>query len=137
MNIVGSLSLSLIPGMYVDIEIPVINEEHHEPNGYIPKQGTYRHKGKVVDLVRGFFVDNEEVGELDASAFKEPSYNLYPKIRYIHNKPFPNRVYFIGIQGEACVIDIVAVPVHDHSSVHTGGPAYGTYFTNYTSTSED
>jgi hypothetical protein len=27
-------------------------------------------------------------------------------------------------------IDIIAVPIHDHSSIVAGGPAYGTYFTD-------
>jgi hypothetical protein len=41
-----------------------------------------------------------------------------------------NKVYFLSRTGEKGVVDIISVPIHDHSSVVTGGPAYGTYFTD-------
>ncbi len=136
MNVVGTLSLSLIPGMYVDISIPSISQTDTMPNGMLPKTGTFSYKGEERDLMRGFFLDNEYVGQLSELP-EDADVELKPRIRYTHNKPFPNRIYFIDIFSSFAVVDIVAIPIHDHSSITQGGPAFGTYYSNYNKIIQD
>ena len=132
MEVTGRLSVSLVPGMYLDINIPIVNQEEHLPNGMMPKTGTYTYNGVDKDLTtyRGFFVENDIVGHLEN--IEDSGQALLPKIRYVHDKPFPNKVYFLSTLNEMCVVDIIAIPIHDHSSITQGGPAYATYFSNYT-----
>lgn len=130
MKILGTLSLSLIPGMYVDINIPTITDNDTIPNGMLPKTGTYSYKGEKRELLRGYFVDNTLIGSLEELS-EDADLPLKPRVRYIHEKPFPNRIYFIDIFSNFAVVDIIAVPIHDHSSITQGGPAYGTYYSDY------
>ena len=130
MEVLGTMAISLMPGMYADINIPTTLDTDTMPNGMLPRTEPYPYKGVDRTLVRGFFVENENVGELSALA-EDSNIALKPRVRYTHNKPFPNRIYFVDVFGNFAIIDIAAIPIHDHSSVATGGPAYGTYYSNY------
>ena len=83
-----------------------------------------RMDGTVVEdasLVNGFYVDNEDVGTIEAVAGE-------PAIQYTHKKFSENYITFYAATEEIGKIFVSAIPIHDHSSIVTGGPAYGTYF---------
>lgn len=114
----NSTSIYLLPGMSAKLKAL---------GGYFVALGT---KKIVVDggtqelsLVNGFGVQYEDVGTL------EPISNE-PAVRYTHKKFGLNKIYFFARTGEISIVDVIAVPIHDHSSIVTGGPAYGTYFTD-------
>ncbi len=81
--------------------------------------------GQFIDLpiVQGFAVLHGDVGTIEAVADE-------PAVKYVHKKFSMNKIYFLSRTGELGLVDIISVPIHDHSSIVTGGPAYGTYFTD-------
>ena len=115
----GSVAVYLLPGMTVKISAP---EE-------FVGQGTYQWQkadGSWVPaaLQNGFFVEDPDVGTISYVYGDEPAIN------YTHNKFAQNRIVFYNVSGEQSYVDVISVPIHDHSSIVTGGPAYGTYFTD-------
>lgn len=80
---------------------------------------TIKFKGKTYDLINGFGLENLVVGSLDSAG---------DAVIYTHKYPDKNSIYFFALTSEMGQIDIVAVPIHDHSSIVQGGPAYATYF---------
>jgi len=112
-------SIYLMPGMQAEITIP----SFYVGQGYrkIEKlDGSTESK----QLQNGFALADENVGEIVAK-------DGAPTITYTHKKFGQNRIYFFGRnKGETCVISVIAVDIHDHSSIVTGGPAYATYFTD-------
>lgn len=81
--------------------------------------------GELVELplVQGFAVLYEDVGTIEPVSGE-------PAVTYTHRKFSKNKVFFLARTGEIGIVDIISVPIHDHSSIVTGGPAYGTYFTD-------
>ena len=77
-----------------------------------------------VESTNGFFVEDEDTGHISKVYGDEVAVN------YTHNKFGQNRVVFFNRIGEQSYVDIISVPIHDHSSIVTGGPAYGTYYTD-------
>jgi len=75
-----------------------------------------------VQLRRGFVVDNTDIGDIEDSKEEEAS------ILYKHKKFAENVITFYADTGEMGKVFVISVPIHDHSSIITGGPAYGTYF---------
>lgn len=127
MATVNLISTSLTPGMYIDLKIPAVTETQYNPNGLFPEFREVVVAGEKKIPVRGFVVENAAVGEVIPVTYNDTS------VRYIHNKPYPNRIYFFALNdANTYIINIVAVPIHNHSSISQGGPAYGTYFTDYT-----
>jgi hypothetical protein len=127
MSTVNLISTSLTPGMYIDLKIPAVTETQYHPNGLFPEFREVTMTGEKKLPIRGFVVENAAVGEITPVTYDETS------VRYTHNKPYPNRVYFFALNdANTYIVNIVAVPIHDHSSISQGGPAYGTYFTDYT-----
>lgn len=116
----SNTAVYLIPGMSVKIEAM---KAYISPNstGKFPGNG-----GEFVDLplTRGFAVLYPDVGTIKASEQEEAS------ITYTHKKFSLNKIYFLARTGEMGTVDVISVPIHDHSSIVTGGPAYGTYFTD-------
>jgi len=113
-----SSSIYLLPGMAAKLKAP----------GYYVAFGTRKimnEDGQYIskELVNGFAVQYEDVGIITAV-------NNEPAVKYTHNKFGLNKIYFFARTGEIGVVDVIAVPIHDHSSVVTGGPAFGTYFTD-------
>ena len=114
---VGSSSIYLLPGMKAKFEM----------EGYIIDEGTKRlETGEDRELIRGFAVKDTDTGDIVATEEQEVA------VIYTHKKFGANKVYFyaLGQQALTSVIDIISVPIHDHSSIVAGGPAYGTYFTD-------
>ncbi len=112
----SNTSVYLIPGMSAKFEAI---------DAYINSKNTGKFPGSIeLPTVRGFAVLYPEVGTIEVTGDREAA------VKYTHKKFSLNKVYFLSRTGELGVIDIISVPIHDHSSIVTGGPAYGTYFTD-------
>lgn len=81
--------------------------------------------GETQELTRGFF---EESGGVTGTL--EPTETEEAAVYYKHNKPIENVIWFYARTGEIGRVLISAVPIHDHSSIVQGGPAFGTYFSD-------
>jgi len=103
----------------INISIPNNDEGH----GFFPEIGNKTVNDKTHLLINGFLVDNTEVGTIKDITGDELA------VTYTHIKSSENKIRFYANTGERCVIDIINVPIHDHSSIIQGGPAVGTYFT--------
>jgi len=113
-----STSVYLLPGMNVKIKAP----------GYFIAHGSVEHEHRegtvsTRTLEQGFVVDDETVGEIKAVP-KEPA------VIYKHKKFSENIITFYALTGEKGYVYVISVPIHDHSSIVAGGPAYGTYFSD-------
>lgn len=117
-NIKGSTSIYLLPGMQVKLTAPGFWVAV-EPKKRMLASGEY----EIVTLINGFSVENTDIGTIEPA--DEPN-----SVVYTHKKFASNKITFFASTGEIGEIDIIAVPIHDHSSVVTGGPAFGTYFTD-------
>jgi len=115
-------SIFLIPGMQLIISILMENTPGTRGIGFFawPEQ-TIIFGGKQYNLVNGFGVGDEIVGTLT-------DHNEGMSVVYTHKRPEKNFINFFSLTGEIGVVSIVSVPVHDHSSIVQGGPAYATYF---------
>jgi hypothetical protein len=111
----SNTSVYLIPGMSAKFEAI---------DAYINSKNTGKFLGIELPTVRGFAVLYPDVGTIEVTDDQEAA------VKYTHKKFSLNKVYFLSRTGELGVIDIISVPIHDHSSIVTGGPAYGTYFTD-------
>ncbi|RKX67061.1 MAG: hypothetical protein DRP42_01435 [Tenericutes bacterium] len=94
------------------------------------KAGSVNHNGETRALVRGYLVDNPDVGDISIDGIPDSE---GATVKYIHYKAQNNAIYFysaIGSPPDVAIVNVVAVPIHDHSSIVQGGPAYGTYFSD-------
>lgn len=113
-------SIYLLPGMRAKIKVP---------GAYVSQQASRKIKktnGALEDLplVQGFAVEYEDVGTIEPVDGE-------PAVIYTHKKYSQNRIFFFSSNsGEECTVSVISVPIHDHSSIVTGGPAYSTYFTD-------
>ena len=113
-----STSVYLLPGMSVKIKAP----------GYFISHGSVMHEhreGTVSSrtLEQGFVVDDEDVGEIQAVTEE-------PAIIYKHKKFSENIITFYALTGEKGYVYVISVPIHDHSSIISGGPSFGSYFSD-------
>ena len=117
-------AIYLIPGMKVKISLDMEVEPGERGSGaFINPKQTKRYNGKNFDLVNGFAVDDDTVGSIEPVSDE-------PAINYTHKKPQKNVIYFWSFEEWLETISIIGVPIHDHSSIIQGGPAFGTYFTD-------
>lgn len=114
----GSVSVYLLPGMKAQIVAPG-SWISDKPRSILLENGEYEEKA----LKNGFVVQNEDIGTI------EPG-DTPNSVIYTHKKFALNKIFFFARTGEMAEVHVIAVPVHDHSSIVTGGPAYGTYFTD-------
>jgi len=117
-------SISISAGMELKLTVPVDKET---------SRGKFALKGKHpltgdVELINGFGTKYPEVGKVSQIEDAEPG----TVVLYKHEKAELNTIWFFALTGEIGVVEVVAVPIHDHSTVVQGGPAYGTYFSEYT-----
>lgn len=117
----GNLSYSLFitEGMQITLEIGV---DHKAGHGCFPRLDPVSLHNEERTLVNGFVSEFDSIGRLiaaDAGAI------------YQHLESKENRVYFYADNGSIQVINITSMPVHDHSSILQGGPAFGTYASDY------
>jgi len=120
----SQIAVYLIPGMYADFWIPV---DELNNRAVFPTRATSITVGGVLhDIKNGFYVENEEVGTIK----KELTDGKFG-IKYWHKKPEENSVWFLSADPAVRVLfSVLSVPIHDHSSIVQGGPAYGTYFSD-------
>lgn len=121
----AATSVYLLPGMSVKIKA----------NHFFIKDTIVRHQrqdGSLVDIMslNGFVVDNPIVGDI-TEVSKEPA------VIYKHMRFEFNGITFYALTGEKGRVNIMSVPIHDHSSIVAGGPAYGTFFSDDETVSND
>lgn len=125
MAVYTSISMFLMAGETYTIEIPVEPSNNY---GYFPRKGSlssaFTGKDGLVELKNGFYVENEEIGEI-TQVYKDKV-----AVDYLHKYSNENTVWFFASTGERARIFIGTMPVHDHASVSTGGPAYASYYTD-------
>jgi hypothetical protein len=115
----NSTAVYLIPGMSAKIKAL---ESYVSPKAkakFPDDNGSY----VELPLVQGFAVLHGDVGTIEIVPGE-------PAVKYIHKKFSMNKIYFLSRTGEKGVVDVISIQIHDHSSIVTGGPAYGTYFTD-------
>lgn len=122
-----SVSVYMIPGQSVRIAIPAGTERYRSSNGFYVRLGTEPPEGYFTDMnpsdmLRGFVSENKNVGTLSETSATEAA------VIYTHRRSEKNAIWFFAQTGEIALVDIISVPIHDHSSIVQGGPAYGTYF---------
>lgn len=128
----GNLSVHLLAGMSLRVIAPV---RQTRGTGWFPKQNhsddgtpiggivSVEFNGEVRDLTNGFLVLDQDVGELVVGTTPN-------EVEYKHYKAAENEIWFFADTNEIGVVAIVPTPIHDHSAVVQGGPAYGTYFSD-------
>lgn len=118
-------TINLIPGMKADIGIRTDLAEGGRGLGSFAYLGaTVKYQGVSYDVVNGWIVEDNKVGTIEKNGTK-------PSVIYTHKKPEKNALYFFNHRGSmVCAVYVVAVPIHDHSSIVTGGPAIATYFSD-------
>lgn len=125
---IGTASINLAVGEEILLEIP---NDYKSGKGWFAKMGENGAEGKIKwlgdtrDLVRGFMSENESIGTIKVNPNKKTA-----SVIYLQKLSGENRVYFFADTGEMAVCNITQIPVHDHSSIMQGGPAYATYYTN-------
>jgi len=105
-------SIALLPGMTATLRVE---------NTFI-NPGPIMHKGVSRTLINGFMSENEEIGTLAKAQGVEGAV-----VEYTHKKSLSNNIWFYGRCGEVGLVTVVYVPIHDHASLLTGGPAFATY----------
>lgn len=108
----------LLPGMSIKIKASHFFIKK-EPVVHQYQDGTV----ETVSLINGFVLDDVEVGSIAAVPGE-------PAIIYKHHKFESNAITFYALTGEKGRVTVMSVPIHDHSSIIAGGPAYGTFFTD-------
>jgi hypothetical protein len=109
--------------MVVEIEVPV---NLRTGDGHAPLMDeTVVINGAKRKVIGGFSVEDETVGEL------VPIKDNFVNIKYIHKENKSNIIHFFSATKNHQIINIVSIPIHDHSSIVQGGPAHGTYASDY------
>lgn len=122
-NNIGETVIYLLAGMRAKIKAPV---KAILGKGWFPSNDSQvvpGASGAREDIKNGFIVEDDKIGTI------EPVANEVAVI-YTHKRALENRVWFFADTGEMAVCTIAAVPIHDHSSIVQGGPAFGTYFSD-------
>lgn len=114
-------AIYLLPGMSYKIKSPISEMNNM---GYFPRQNNVRLYGIDREVKRGFVVKDRDAGDIEETSENEVA------VIYTHKRPEKNEIWFYALTGERGLIEIISVPIHDHSSIMQGGPAYGTYFSD-------
>lgn len=116
----SSTTMSIPAGSQVEISI---SSDVYSGQGLFPMAAdkTIKLQGKDRDHILGFISENEEAGTIG------PVSGGDLMITYKHINNIENRIHFFSAAGDHSIISIISIPIHDHSSIHQGGPAYGTY----------
>jgi len=117
-DVTGSTSIYLLPGMQAKFKV----------SGYFVALGKKQVLGPnnnyvEKELINGYAVQFDDVGKLEAVENE-------PAVIYTHRKFGLNKIFFFARTGEISIVDVIAVPIHDHSSIVAGGPSYASYFTD-------
>ena len=117
-------SLYLIPGMKAEIWIPI--NEYNNTAMFPTKASTYKVGNIEYTLMNAFYEESQgTIGEL--TRVLDDKFG----VEYWHKKPEKNAIWYISAHPHIKILwNIISVPIHDHSSIVQGGPAYGTYFSD-------
>jgi len=115
----NSTSIYLLPGMTAKLKAVKMYISPKDSASFPDDSGQFVN----LPLVNGFAVLHADVGSLESVSDE-------PAVKYTHKKFSLNKIYFLSRTGEMGIVDVMSVPIHDHSSIVTGGTAYGTYFTD-------
>jgi hypothetical protein len=117
-------SLYLIPGMKAELWIPI--NEYNNTAMFPISAKTYKVNGIEYELKNSFYEESQgTVGEL--TRVLDDKFG----VEYWHKRPEKNAIWYISAHPNIRVLwSIISVPIHDHSSIVQGGPAYGTYFSD-------
>ncbi len=116
-----STTLSMTQGTSIEISIP--SDTHTGQGEFMrPAEDEVRIGGESSPHILGFVSEFPNVGTIE-------EVKDYPdiKVKYTHKASRANRIFFFTADNDQHTISIVAMPIHDHSSIYQGGPAYGTY----------
>ena len=116
-----NLALYLLPGMKAEIFTDGLYFAAFGKRSILTSLGE---NIETSTLQNGFAVEDPDTGDI-----VEVSSDM-AAVTYLHKKFNSNKIYFFARTGEMASVDIISVPIHDHSSIVTGGPAFGTYFTD-------
>jgi len=122
---ISATSVYIVPGQRIKIKIPISTRNN---NGFFAAQGSEPPKGyfekqpRHSEMTRGFVVEDKNIGTIERTDADEAA------VIYTHRQPYKNTIWFFAQTNEIAMINIISVPIHDHSSIVQGGPAYGTYF---------
>ena len=124
-NEISSTSIYMLPGQKLKVKIPISTRESNgffAETGQDPPPNYFDDRPNASIMKRGFVVEDELVGTITETATEEAA------IIYTHERPYKNAIWFFAQTGEIGLLNIISVPIDDHSSVIQGGPAFGTYF---------
>lgn len=110
---ITNLTVAMNAGDVCTLEIPMSEENM---GGYWPTNEE--------GYTNGFKLSNSNVGSI------LKVYTDKVAIDYQHKANTDNVIEFKSMFGDTLRILIGNVIVHDHASIRTGGPAYGTYFSD-------
>lgn len=122
---INGIAVYLVPGMEIKIKAPVSGRNQQ---GFfarlteVPESYFEDASNAQTTPERGFCVENTDVGQIRKTDEDEAA------VIYKHKQPYPNAIWFFARTGERGLVKVISVPVHDHSTIVHGGPAYGTYF---------
>jgi hypothetical protein len=116
----GGCTITMKVGSKIKVEVPY---ELIEGQSWFVQQGSIKFNGDDRPLMRGFLVENTYVGVIEETDNTEEVAVFYTQLR-----DGENRVWFFSATGETAICNVTRIPVHDHSSIMQGGPAYATYF---------
>jgi len=122
---ISGTSVYLTPGMSIRIKSSLTNRNSFGwfvatkiPGGY------FEDSPYVSDIERGFVVEDTRNGTITPDSDEESA-----SVIYTHKRVAENAIWFFSIDGQARgLVNVISVPIHDHSTIVHGGPAYGTYF---------
>jgi hypothetical protein len=122
---ISGTSIYLMPGMSVILESTLTNR--NDFGWFVAKEippGQFSDMTNVsAEPINGFVVEDERVGTITAATDRPGA-----AVVYTHKRVESNAIWFFSVSGERGLVNVISVPIHDHSSVVHGGPAYGTYF---------
>jgi hypothetical protein len=120
---IGETVIYLLAGMKAKLTAPVRTVFGE---GWFPSRDSQVVAGEVrSDIYNGFIVENTNIGTISTDGVEGEV-----GVIYHHKRALENKIWFFADTGEVAVCVISSVPIHDHSSVVQGGPAYGTYFSD-------
>ena len=118
-------TLNLIPGMTAEVGILCdLSAGGRGLGAFVYNKASLSYKGQQHDVVNGWIVEDKNVGSIESAGKK-------PAVYYTHKKPEKNTLCLFDYRGKLIsAVHIIAIPIHDHSSIVQGGPAYATYFSD-------
>jgi len=123
---VYTTNVYLLPGMSIKVEAEFDPDRGIGEFAYMKELEVSPGRNENLATNNGFYLEDIEVGEITPVEGE-------PAVIYTHKKPASNSIWFVAREGAGArrgVCNVMSVPIHDHSSIVQGGPAYGTYFSD-------